>query len=678
MMSSNHDQDHEKLLRGVRKNATPKTTLINEETYQKLNWSKIQTENTLANTGLLVSAGLPVIKKEGSLLPVWDLRGYAFLFNNFIPPTANPKLWIQGNLNLNTGLFRVTDNIYQVRGFDFANMTFIRGNTGWIVIDCLESKETAEAAIGFVNSYFGEIPISAVIITHSHADHYGGVLGVLNFAKKDTPIYVPQNFTQSVIDENVYVGVAMSRRGIYMYGVELPRDAKGQIDNGIGKGPSLGTETFTPNVQEITEQYEKKVVDGVPVEFLLALGTEAPAEMFIYIPSERSLCIAEDATATMHNLLTLRGSKVRDAVAWAKSIQNAIDLWGSDLTSVFGVHNWPRFENPACLDYLEKQRDIYQYINDQTLRLINQGYTIEEVGRMVKLPESLSGEWYNSEFYGTVIHNAKAVYQRYLGWYNGNPVDLNKLFPEESARKYVEYMGGEDSVLAKARESFAAGEYQWVAEVTKQLIFANPNNREAKLLCADALEQLGYIAESGPWRNVYLMGAQELRFGILPISNQFISEDVLNNLPLEDVLYLLSIRIKGFMAGNLNYKLNFIIPDKGEIASTEVKRGIFRYLNDKLAADAAVTVTLPKETLYKLAITNEQPDSSAIIIEGDIPKWYTFLALRDTINPNFSIMTPVQESSASANSSPSLAQRPANPHSQVSLSSSAKADHSHQ
>jgi alkyl sulfatase BDS1-like metallo-beta-lactamase superfamily hydrolase len=289
---------------------------------------------------------------------------------------------------------------------------------------------------------------------------------------------------------------------------------------------------------------------------------------------------------------------------------------------------------------LEKQRDIYQYINDQTLRLINQGYTIEEVGRMVKLPESLSGEWYNSEFYGTVIHNAKAVYQRYLGWYNGNPVDLNRLLPEDSAKKYVDYMGGEDGVLAKARKSFEDGEYQWVAEVTKQVIYSNPDNQEAKLLCADALEQLGYIAESGPWRNEYLMGAQELRHGVIPTPGQFISEYVLDNLPLEDVFYLLSIRIDGFRAGDLDYKMNFIIPDRRETASTEVKRGIFRYLDGRLAEDAAVTVTMPKGILYELATTNQKPDHSGIIIEGDINRWYIFLDRLDTINQNFNIMTP--------------------------------------
>jgi alkyl sulfatase BDS1-like metallo-beta-lactamase superfamily hydrolase len=629
---------------GLRKNATWKTILRNEETYRKIDWSKVTIENNLARAGKLIDANLPVIKNEHSFIPVWDLKRYAFLLSNYIPYTVNPKLWVHGNLNLNTGLFKITDRIYQVRGFDLANMTFIKGDTGWIVIDCLGSKETAEAALQFVANYFGYIPVSAVIITHSHEDHYGGILGVVDkFANENVTIYAPKNFIHAALEENVNVGIAMSRRGIYMYGVELPKDEKGQIDNGIGKGQSIGTVTFTKNIEEINEQYVKKVIDGVPMEFQLALDTEAPSEMLIYIPGEQSLCIAELCSATLHNLLTLRGAKIREPIAWANGIQNAIELWGDSLTSVFGVHNWPRFGNQYCIEYLEKQRDFYQYLNDQTLRMMNKGYTIEEVGRMIQIPKSLTDEWYNSEFYGTVIHNAKAVYQKYLGWYNGNPVELNKLLPEESAKKYVEYMGGANRILEKARKSFVDGEYQWVAEVTKHVIFADPNNKEAKLLCADALEQLGYIAESGPWRNEYLMGAQELRYGILPSKGSFISNDVLNNLPLGDVIYLLSIRIDGIKAGDLNYKINFIIPDREEVASTEVKRGIFRYLNNLLAENADVTVTMPKEVLYELATTNKKPDSSKIIIQGDTQKWNLFLSLQEPLNYNFNIMTPVQK-----------------------------------
>lgn len=633
-----------KLVYDLRRNATCKTRLVNKQVYKKMKWDKIEVEEKLVKEGMLVDSGLLVIKSDDYLHSVWDLEKYEFLLKDSIPDTVNPKLWEQGKLNLNAGLFQVSENIYQIRGFDVANMTFIRGRTGWIVIDTLTCMETAEAAINLVNDYFGEVPISAVIITHSHVDHYGGILSAINnFAKKDTRIYAPKNYINSVIDENVDAGTAMFRRAKYMYGLLLPKGEKGQIDIGIGKGLSAGSITFSQNVHEIEQDYEKILVDGIYMEFLLALNTEAPSEMFVYVPSEKSLCIAEDCNETLHNLITLRGAKVRDAVAWTESIQNAIDLWGSKLTSVFCVHTWPRFGNDMCIDFMEKQRDLYQYINDQTLRLINQGYTIEDVGRMVKVPNSLSDEWYNSEFYGTVNFNAKAVYQKYIGWYNSNPVDLNKLRPQDSAKKYVEYMGGEDIVLMKAKTAFINGEYQWVAEVTKQVIFANPNNKQAKLICADALEQLGYIAESGVWRNEYLMGAQELRYGKIQSNSSIITNDVLNNMPLGDVLYLFSIRVEGLRAGDYNYKINFFIPNRKEVASTELKRGVFRYLNDKLAKDAAVTVTMSKETLYELAITNNKPDNSKILIEGDINKWNTFLLLQDTIDPNFNIVTPVQK-----------------------------------
>lgn len=646
-MDSRKNKDNTKELNAIRKNATLKTKLINEEVYDNIDWNTLEIEEKLAKKDVVVDVPFPVVLREDSLIPVWNLRRYAFLLKDETPDTANPKLWEQGKLNLNSGLFKVTDRIYQVRGYDLANMSLVRGDTGWIIIDCLSSKETAEAAIKLVNKYFGTIPIRAIIITHSHADHYGGVLGVLNSSnqQENIKVYAPEGFIDAVTEENINAGVAMSRRGIYMYGEVLPRDKKGQIDSGIGKYVSLGTETLTSNVEEISQipnqSYIEKIIDGVTMQFQLTPNTEARVEMNIYIPSVKSLCIAENCTVSLHNLYTLRGAEVRDPVAWAKFLQQAIDLFGNTLTSLFAVHNWPRYGNKDCIEYMAKHRDLYQYINDQTLRLINKGYTIDDVGRMVKFPKRLSDEWYDSPFYGTVNHNAKAVYQKYIGWYNGNPVDLNKLFPEDSAKKYVEYMGGEDCVLEKAKKSFQDGEYQWVAEVTKQVIYANPNNRDAKLLCADALEQLGYIAESGPWRNEYLMGAQELRFGNTPMPGTTITTDVLNALSLEKVLYLFSIRIEGLKAGEFDYKMNFIIPDRNEVASTEIKRGIFRYLNDELAIDAAVTVTMSKDTLYELATTNNRPDSSKIIVQGAICKWRLFLWMLDKIDTDFNIMTPV-------------------------------------
>ncbi len=320
-----------------------------------------------------------------------------------------------------------------------------------------------------------------------------------------------------------------------------------------------------------------------------------------------------------------------------------MDLFGDEMEAVFMVHNWPRYGKTYIRDYMEKQRDLYQYINDQTVRYINQGYTLEDVGRLVKLPESLREPWYNGSYYGTVTHNAKAVYQKYMSWYNSNPVDLNKLFPEEAAKKYVAYMGGEEKILKKALIDYEKGEYQWVAEVTKQVIYANPKNKEAKLLCADALEQLGYIAESGPWRNEYLVGAQELRYGKEPTLDATVNEEVLDVLTLDQILYMLSVRVDGVAAGDYDYSINFVIPDRLEEASTQIKRGIFRYMGNTRDENADVTVIMPKAVLYELATTNNKPKSSSVIVEGDMCVWQKFLWTQDRIDTNFNIVTPVQK-----------------------------------
>ncbi|QUI23174.1 MBL fold metallo-hydrolase [Vallitalea pronyensis] len=630
----------------LRKDATVKTKLMNKEAYDQINWTKLEEEKQLANKNRIIDGGLPVVGNANSFIPVWDLKRYAFLLKDQMADTVHPKLWEQGKMNITTGLFQVTENIYQVRGYDLANMSLVRGKTGWIVIDCLTCQETAEAALDLVHKKFPDWPISAIIITHSHVDHYGGVLGVLNYNPVNhLKVYVPQGFTDAVIDENVNAGVAMSRRSDYMYGEILLRDEKGQIDCGIGKYASIGTITLWDNLKTIrrgnNEKYCEKIIDGITIQFHLSPNSEAPSEMSFYIPSETTLCIAEMCTASLHNVYTLRGAEVRDPVAWADHIQEAIDLFGNDLTTVFSVHNWPRFGHDYCIDYMSKQRDLYQYMNDQTLRLINKGYTIDEVGRLLEFPESLSDEWYNSPFYGTINHNVKAIYQKYMGWFNGNPVDLNPLLPQDSASRYVTYMGGEERVIEKAKKSFDEGEYQWVAQVMKQVIFANPYNDDAKMLCADALEQLGYVAESGPWRNIFLMGAFELRYGKLPLSVTTISEDTLDNIPLANVLNLLSIRVDGRKAGDMDFKINFYITDREEEAATEMKRGIFRYLGDTLLDDAEVGVSMPKKVLYTLATTNNRPPTSDITITGDREKWMMFLCTQDTINQVFNIMTPL-------------------------------------
>lgn len=631
-------------LNSLRKGATPLTASINHQAYNSINWDKLTEEYSLAMKDALMPTSYPFILSIDNVNSAWDLRSYKFLTQSHIPNTANPKLWEHSKLNLNSGLFRVTDNIFQIRGFDLSNMSVVKGKTGWIVIDCLTSEETAKTAISLLHKCFGPIPISAIIITNSDVDHYGGILGVLtNYTLRDVKIYAPQNFNNKVAEKKIDIGIAMIRRDTYMYGDILLKDDKGQLDSGMGKYISAGLSALTSNVIELTQDDEnipiEMMIDGIPVK--IHISPNYSSEMNIYFPADRALCISELCTSSVHNIHTFKSSNFPYPMDCANYIHKTIEFFGDELTSLFSVHAWPRCGKQNCIDYLEKQRDIYQYMNDQTLRLLNKGYTPDYIGKSIKFPESLSNEWYNNETYDFLSHNCKIIFQRYLGCYDGNPVNLNKLLPEESAKKYIEYMGGETLVLEKALNDFEAGEYQWVAEISKKLIWANPENKEAKLLCADALEQLGYMAESGTWRNEYLMGAQELRFGTTKFIGNILDINILNSIPLSKVLYLFSIRVNGVEAGNLDFKLNFIIPDRDEVASTEIKHGIFRYLSDELSDDAEVTITLPKNILYKLAITNDRPDNSLITIEGDISKWQLFLWSQDLLNPNFNIMTPI-------------------------------------
>ncbi|WP_212696585.1 alkyl/aryl-sulfatase [Vallitalea pronyensis] len=635
-----------RLLNLIRKRATPKTSRINQQSFKAMNMSKLAVEEQLA-VRHMIKRTIPFIRNKTIPIPAWNLRPYEFLFENNGADSVNPKLWQQGRMNALAGLFQVTEQIYQIRGYDLANMNLIKGHTGWIVIGCLSSEETARAAIQFAKEQIKDFSISAVIITHSHADHYGGVLGVLDEAdSKALYVYVPQGFMHAVIEENVYAGIAMSRRGLYMYGEILPRDPRGQIDCGIGKYVSLGNQTLTNRLIHIDNKnpklsYTQKTIDGIPMQFQLTPDTEAPAEMNIYFPQQKTLCMAENCSVTMHNIYTLRGAKIRNPVAWAYYIQEAIDAFGKDLAYIFQVHNWPRIGHDDCIDFMEKQRDLYQYLNDQTLRLLNKGYTIDNIGKVLTLPDSLGDEWFNSQFYGTVNTNAKGIYQRYIGWYSGNPVDLNPLTPEEAGRKYLEYMGGEERMLEKATEDFKKGEYQWVAQAMKHIIYHNPDNKKAKELCADALEQLGYIAESGAWRNEYLMGAFELRFGAIKMLGSTITDDVLNALPLQNVLYLMSIRIDGVRAGDYNFTLGFHIKDTEQTAYTELKRGIFRYLGADALYEPDVMLLMTRKELYTLSTTNKVPKT--IVVLGDLKKWDAFLDVLEDINPSFNIMTPLEQ-----------------------------------
>lgn len=482
------------------KDATDITKQVNAAVLNHLPFAdKTDLEN--ANSGFIATLPDVTIKNEKGQV-VWTLDPYKFLEGAEAPATVNPSLWRQAQLNMTNGLFKVTDRIYQIRGFDLSVMSIIEGDTGIIIVDPLTSTETAKAGLDLYYQHRPKKPVVAVMYTHSHIDHYGGVRGVISEEDVNSgkvKILAPEGFLEEAVSENVYAGNAMSRRALYMYGALLPRGVNGQVDGGLGKTASIGTVTLIPPTDIIKTTGEKRVVDGVEMEFQMAPGTEAPAEMLTYFPQFKALLAAEDATHTLHNLYTLRGAQVRDASKWWKALNEAIERYGAGTEVVFASHHWPTWGNENVIPYLESQRDLYKYIHDQSLRLLNSGYTMTEVAEIMTLPESLSQKWFNRDYYGSVNHDSKAVYQRYLGWYDSNPANLHALPPDEASKKYVEYMGGPAAVTEKAKKSFAEGDYRWVAMVMNNVVFADPTNKEARDLQADALEQLGYQTEDATW-----------------------------------------------------------------------------------------------------------------------------------------------------------------------------------
>ncbi len=577
---------------------------------------------------------------------VWNLDQYDFL-KGAAPPTVNPSLWRQARLNMNAGLFKVTDRIYQVRGLDLANITFVQGDTGWIVIDPLTCTETAAAALALVRKHLPERPVVAVIFTHSHVDHFGGVKGVISQADVDSgkiPVIAPEGFTEHAVSENVFAGNAMSRRAQYMYAPQLDRNARAQVDAGLGKTTSTGTITLINPTLSITNTGQRAVVDGVEIVFQSVPGTEAPAEVMFHFPQFRALCLAEDATHTLHNLLTLRGALVRDGLAWSKYLNETIELFGAQTDVAFASHHWPTWGQAAILDFLKKQRDLYKYIHDQTLRLLNQGYTPIEIAEMFELPQSLSQEFYNRGYYGSISHNVKAVYQRYIGWYDGNPAHLNDLTPVEASKKYVEFMGGADAVLQKARASYAAGDYRWVAQVVNHVIFADPFNLTARRLQADALEQLGYQAESAPWRNFYLVGASELRHGISNVPTSSGSSDVLRGMPTDLLFDYLAIRLNGPRATGKKFTINWNFTDTQELYLMTLENSVLNYTKGKQLPGADLTITVARSSLNDLLLRERTVEqlllSGEIQVQGNVLVIVELVALLDSFDPSFNIVSP--------------------------------------
>ncbi len=577
---------------------------------------------------------------------IWNMPAYDFIDAD--PPlSVNPSLWRQARLNNIHGLFEVTKGVYQLRGFDLANMSLIEGKTGWIVIDPLTSEETAAKAIAFAREHLGEKPISAIIYTHSHIDHFGGVLGVISaeeVVERRVPIIAPEHFLEEATSENVIAGVAMGRRSLFMMGPRLPVGERGHVDTGLGKGVAYGRFGLLPPSETVTTTGTEMTIDGVRFVFQSAPGSEAPSEMTFYLPDSKTFCGAEIVSHTMHNLYTLRGAKVRDAVKWSGYIDEVMAIF-PDIEVYFGSHHWPIWGHERIVDFLEKQRDTYKYINDQTLRLALEGATPREIAEELELPKSLQTSFANRGYYGTLRHNAKAVYQRYFGWYDGNPANLDPLPPVEAGKKYVELAGGAANLLKNAQAAYDEGEYRWVAEVLNHLVFADPDNQGARELLAKAYDQLGYQAESGPWRDEYLTGAFELRHGGPTEGIDLAASwDMIKYAPLESFLAAMAARLNAEKAEGKEMIVNLVFTDLGETHVLELKNSVLRHYKRDADPEANVTIELTHDLFLKMltgkAGLKDTLLSDDLQIDGSRLDLVSFFRLIDKPKGTFNIVTP--------------------------------------
>ncbi|MGB8331631.1 MAG: alkyl sulfatase dimerization domain-containing protein [Polyangiales bacterium] len=598
-----------------------------------------------AKRGLIASnPDLRVISADGDA--IWDMPSYRFV-DGEAPSSVNPSLWRQAKLNNIHGLFEVTKGVHQLRGYDLANMTLIDGASGWIVVDPLTAMETARAALAFAREHLGNKPVTGIIFTHSHVDHFGGVLGILSPEEIESgkiPIVAPEYFIDEATSENIIAGVTMGRRSLFMYGPRLPRGERGHVDSGLGKGPAIGTIGILEPTETITKTGTELTIDGVKLIFQNAPGSEAPAELTFYLPDLKTLCGAEVVSHNMHNLYTLRGAKVRDAIKWSGYIDEIIELFG-EAEVYFGSHHWPIWGNERIIEFLERQRDMYKYINDQTLRLALEGYTPREIAEQLEMPESLRTSFATRGYYGTVKHNAKAVYQRYFGWYDGNPANLDPLPPVEAGVKYVALAGGAAKLLEQAQAAYDAGEYRWVAELVNHLVFADPANEDARELLARAYDQLGYQAESGPWRDIYLTGAFELRHGGPDKGVDLASAmGMLKHAPIERFLDAMAARLNAAKAEGKEMIVNLVFTDLDETHVLELKNSVLRHYERDPRPDANVTMKVTHD-LYLRMLTGraglkDTLLSDELTIEGSKLDLVSFFRLFDKPGGTFNIVTP--------------------------------------
>lgn len=573
---------------------------------------------------------------------VWDNDVYDFLGGE-APPSVHPSLWRQSALVAKQGLYEVVEGIYQVRGLDLSNVTFIEGDTGVIVIDPLVCTETAAAALALYRRHRGDRAVTAVIYTHSHVDHFGGVLGVTTQADVDAgkvPVLAPEGFIGHAVQENVYAGTAMTRRAAYMYGTALDRGVRGQVGCGLGQAPSTGEVGIIVPTLDITTTGETHTIDGVQIEFQMAPGTEAPAEMHFYFPKFRALCMAENATHNLHNLLTLRGALVRDPHAWSGYLTEAIDTFGDRTDVVFASHHWPTWGRERIVEYLSLQRDLYAYLHDQTLRQLNQGYTGIEIAEGFAMPPALEKAWHTHGYYGSVNHNVKAVYQRYMGWFDGNPGRLWPHPPEQAGPRYVAAMGGIDRVVQLAQEAFDSGDFRWAATLLDHAIFTDEDHAGARSLYADTLEQMGYGAECATWRNFFLSGATELRTGNFgtPVSTQ--APTMLSQLTPEQMFDVLAISINGPRAWDLDLALDVTFADLGTNYRLTLRNGVLVYRRRPAdASTATATVTLAAKMRLMAAALGDF-SSPGLQVSGDAGALQALLGVLDRPDPGFAIVTP--------------------------------------
>ena len=587
-----------------------------------------------------------VVDSSGKL--AWNMAAYAFLQGKPAPDTVNPSLWRQAQLNAIHGLFEVTEGMYQIRGMDLANMTIIEGDTGLIIIDPLLTPATAKAGLELYYQNRPQKPVVAVLYTHNHADHFGGVKGVIDEADVragKVKVYAPYGFMQHAVSENVIAGNAMTRRATYQFGAVVPPGERGHVDTGLGKALASGPITLIAPTDTVPDN-ATLTIDGVEIEFQMAHGTEAESEMMMYFPQFKVLNTAEITSQHLHNIYTIRGAAIRDASAWSHYIDKALERFGDRADILIAQHHWPIWERERAQHFLGVQRDLYKFIHDQSVRMMNKGHLPGDIAENIKLPKSLDQEWYARGYYGTLKHNARAIYQRYMGWYDANPANLDPLPPQENAAKTISYMGGMDKVIEQARADFAKGEYRWVAWVMSQAVFAEPGNTSARELGADALEQLGYQAEAGTWRGAYLTGAQELREGVgEPRRGNALSPDLLQALEAGMFFDLLAVRLNAEKAEGKHLVIDWTLTDIDEQYRLNLQNSTLTHRAGSLAENPDAGVSMTRATLDRILIRQTSfPDAvkaGEIKLTGDPMAFFGLLQMIEEPPANFPIVEPV-------------------------------------